>query len=263
MSRRSSSASVSGRLILAGTPATSVRGGTMKPSETTAPAATSAHSPTTAPSSTREPMPISAPFFTVQPCTMALCPIVTSSTTTHGCSPPVTCSTQLSCTFVREPILMKWTSPRSTVPNQSETSLPISTSPMTETSSATKTFRPTRGFLPSNSRSNISARTLQFLHAQHNRVPPPRARGVARGGVQRRDLRLRHLPARRVARGAEELRGDDDGAARVPPLRLLLLHLHRHLVRAPRLLQTLRDARPDDDDPQHHLALRRALLRLQ
>src|ERR1043165_8246116 len=262
MSSRSSSASVSGRLIFAGTPATSMRGGTTKPSGTTAPAATSAHSPTTAPSRTREPMPMSAPFFTVQPCTMAACPIVTSSATTQGCTPPVTWRTQLSCTFEREPILMKWTSPRTTTPNHSETSLPISTSPVTSPSSARKTPCPTRGFFPSNSRSNIAARTLQFPDAQHNRVPPPRARSLARGSVQRRDLRLRHLAARRVARGAEELRRDDERAARFPAVRLLLLHLHRHLVRAPRVLQALRHARPDDDGRQHRPSLRRALLRL-
>src|SRR6266542_1464941 len=208
MSRRSSSASVSGRLIFAGTPATSVRGGTTKPSETTAPAATSAHSPTTAPSRTREPMPMSAPFLTVQPWTMAACPIVTSSATTQGCAPPVTWRTQLSWMFVREPILMKWTSPRSTTPYQTETSLPISTSPMMETSSATKTPRPRRGCFPLNSRSNMWARTLSRRRRSAPQLPRPRPPPHRPDDADRGHADRRRGGAEAVGGDAGQQRGD-------------------------------------------------------
>src|SRR3954453_17528507 len=104
--------------------------------------------------------------------------------------------------------------------------------------------------------------TLESAHAARHPVPQPRARSVARGGLQRRHLRLRNLAARGLARGAENLRADDGDAARLPAVRHLLLALHRHLVRAPPLLQAVRAAGHADDVPEHAAAVRDPLLRL-
>src|SRR5437660_3052066 len=98
--------------------------------------------------------------------------------------------------------------------------------------------------------------TLQFVHARANPVPEPIARSVAHRGLQRRHLRLRHLAAGGLARSAEDLRANDGDASRFPAVRDLLLALHRYLVRAPSLLQTVRPAGPADDVAEQASALR-------
>ena len=68
---QASSSGLSSRTTRAGTPMTSVRGGTTKPARTKLAAPTKASSPTTTPSMTTARMPISAPRRTLQPCSTA------------------------------------------------------------------------------------------------------------------------------------------------------------------------------------------------
>src|SRR6266545_4307791 len=75
--------------------------------------------------------------------------MVTSSPTTVGWVPEVTCTTEWSCTFVRAPMRTQFTSPRMTVWNQTEESSPISTSPTTTLPGATSTLAAMRSIFPS------------------------------------------------------------------------------------------------------------------
>src|SRR3954454_17444945 len=104
--------------------------------------------------------------------------------------------------------------------------------------------------------------TLESGDAASYPVPEPRARGVAHRSLQRRHLRLRYFAACRLTRSAENVRADAGDAARLPAVRDLLLALHRHLVRAPPLLQALRVAGQNDDVPAPAAALGHPLLRL-
>src|SRR3954452_17099568 len=104
--------------------------------------------------------------------------------------------------------------------------------------------------------------TLESADAARHPVPQPRARSVAHRGLQRRDLRLRNIAARGLARSAENVRADAGDAARIPAVRDLFLALRRHLVRAPSLLQAVRAAGQNDDVPEHAAAVRDPLLRL-
>ncbi len=68
---------------------------------------------------------------------------------TVGCVPPVTWTIEWSCTFVRAPIRIRFTSPRTTVWNQIEDPSPISTSPTTTAPEATQVVAARRGVAPS------------------------------------------------------------------------------------------------------------------
>src|SRR3954452_9035705 len=102
--------------------------------------------------------------------------------------------------------------------------------------------------------------TLESCDAASHPIPQPRARSVAHRSLQRRHLRLRYFAACRLTRSAENVRADAGDAARLPAVRDLLLALHRHLVRAPPLLQAVRAAGQNDDVPEHAAALRDPLL---
>ena len=133
----------------AGVPATSVRGGTVSPEPTTAPAATSAASPTVARCSTTAFIPISAPSPTVQLSKIAPCPTVTSAPMSVGpCRE--TCSTTASWMLVRAPtrISCSGSSPRITAPNQTLASASMVTLPMTVAFGATNAVGSIRGWIP-------------------------------------------------------------------------------------------------------------------
>src|SRR6266511_1562219 len=69
-----------------------------------------------------------------------------------GWVPPVTCTIEWSCTFVRAPIRIRFTSPRTTVWNQIDESSPISTSPTTTAPGAIQAVAARRGDFPSYAR---------------------------------------------------------------------------------------------------------------
>ena len=114
---------------LAGTPPHSSPSPTCVPFSTKAPAATIAPSPITASSSTVAPIPMSAPLFTVQPCSVTLCPMVTSSPISMAAFLYNVCRHDPSCMFTRLPILMQFTSPRTIALNHTVHWSPICTSP--------------------------------------------------------------------------------------------------------------------------------------
>ena len=126
---------------------TTLRGGTTIPSGTRAPAATIDSSPTTAPFRTIAPMPTRQSGSMVQPCRVTEWPTVTSSARVVGCC-AVTWRTQLSWTFVRAPIRIRLTSPRTTVFIQTLASSPSSTAPITWADESTKARGPSVGRIP-------------------------------------------------------------------------------------------------------------------
>ena len=110
-------------------------------------------SSTTTPSITIEPMPTKMRLPRVQPCSVTLCPTVTSSPMVSG-KPSglygpawVMCSTLPSWMLERAPMRMRCMSPRITVSGHTELSAPISTSPMTTAESSTNTRSPSVGVL--------------------------------------------------------------------------------------------------------------------
>src|SRR5690606_27860179 len=109
------SSSLSSRRTLAGTPATSDRGGMAVPSSTSAPAATSDSRPTTARLRTVAFMPMRQSSSIVQPCTTAPWPTETPEPIVTG-TPSSTCTTTLSCRFEPAPSTIVSLSARSTAP---------------------------------------------------------------------------------------------------------------------------------------------------
>ena len=132
----------------AGEPAQSWPDGTRLPGVTRAPAAIIASLSTTAPSITQACMPTKARSCRVQACSTAAWPMVTSSPMSVGSPPPVTWMTVPSCTLVRAPMRMTFTSPRTTTLNQMPLSGPISVSPITVAFGATKAVSAIVGVMP-------------------------------------------------------------------------------------------------------------------
>src|SRR5574341_1896934 len=111
--------------------------------------------------------------------------MVTSSPITVGWVLLVTWMVVRSCTLVREPIRLRFTSPRSTQPNQMDDRSPISTSPRTTAPGATKALAWTTGVVPPNGRRiGISAADasprLAARQADGDRRPEDRAGGIGR-----------------------------------------------------------------------------------
>jgi hypothetical protein len=96
-------------------------------------------------------MPISAPRRISQLSKTAPWPTVTPSPTSVG-PRALTCRTQLSWMLVRSPIRIPWcgSSARSTAPNQTLDSAPITTSPMSTAVGAMNAVGCTCGVLPPN-----------------------------------------------------------------------------------------------------------------
>src|SRR5437773_910182 len=131
-----------------GTPATKERGGTIVPSSTTHPAATSDSSPISQSSSTIAPIPMRQRSRIVAPWRIARWPAVTSLPTVSPERPPVTWRMQPSWMFVRAPTRIGPTSPRRTDPYHTDDSSPKMTSPTTTAVGAMKADAGTTGARP-------------------------------------------------------------------------------------------------------------------
>ena len=93
-------------------------------------------------------MPTNARSYSVQPCTIAACPIVTSSPIAVEKRSRVTWMTVRSWMLVRAPIRICSTSPRITQPNQTLDCGPIHTSPITLAVGASQTSAAISGRRP-------------------------------------------------------------------------------------------------------------------
>ena len=117
-------------IFLAGTPAYIQPPSTRIPDVTSAFAATMAPLSTTALSRIVAPIPMRLLLSMIAPWTVALCPIDTFSPITVLERWYRVCTTAPSWMFTLLPIVMLFTSPRRTVPNQIEQLSPMVTSPM-------------------------------------------------------------------------------------------------------------------------------------
>ena len=93
-------------------------------------------------------MPTRIRSCSVHPCTIAPCPIVTSSPIVVGCVPRMTCTIVPSWMLLRRPMRIRCTSPRITTFIQTLLASPISTSPMTCALSSTYAVGCTAGRRP-------------------------------------------------------------------------------------------------------------------
>src|SRR6266508_4510646 len=119
-----------------------------------------------------------------------------------GWVPPVTCTIEWSCTFVRAPIRIRFTSPRTTVWNQIDESSPISTSPTTTAPGAIQAVGERRGDFPSYARiTDIGA----------DASPRPRGSQVGRPQTSTPESELR--PARVTRAETTAPGGAEDAAA--------------------------------------------------
>ena len=107
----------------AGAPTATENAGTVAFSRTTAPAPMMAPSPMVLPPSKMAPIPTRTQSPTLTPCTMALCPMVTSLPMSLG-APGSTCTTALSWMLVRAPMVIGASSPRICTPYQTLASRP-------------------------------------------------------------------------------------------------------------------------------------------
>src|SRR5438093_8053327 len=183
-----------------GTPATKERGGTIVPSRTTHPAATSDSSPIWQSSSTIAPIPIRQRSWIVAPWRIARWPAVTSLPIVSTERPPVVWRMQPSWMFVRAPTRIGPTSPRSTDPYHTDASSPKTTSPTTTAVGATNADAGTTGARPRSGA--ITAAMGTCLRLEILGIPLPEVLGVHFLEVAAQLLRLllgRFLGRRRGA----------------------------------------------------------------
>ena len=157
-------------IFFAGTPAYIHPLSTRIPDVTSALAATMAPLSTTASSSTVAPIPTRLLLSMVAPWMVALCPIDTLSPITVFERLYSVCTTAPSCMFTLLPMVMLFTSPRSTVPYQMEQLSPIVTSPMTAAVSAMKQSLPIAGLNP---RISLIIAIVVYLFSVTGAAPSP------------------------------------------------------------------------------------------
>src|SRR5215203_2908403 len=126
--------------------------------------------------------------------------MVTSLPIKVGCVPFITCTTVGSWMLLRVPILIRWTSPRTTAFIQTDDSAPISTSPITCALSSTYALECTLGATP------LYCRSMRSVYRTR---PAPGSRRVATAA----DARPSGRPRRDVEQEPRSPRSPQDGPA--------------------------------------------------